>query len=444
VISISPHSVKLRMLVEAPVASARPAYGSETRADIALLVCALFLQRFGLTFGDKSLALNLIPAVFVLWHQFLSGKLLIQFDRLFWFLATALVATCSLLLNFESTMLTSYSIFVVLYSLLILGRPSTPERYDSTLRAFQVLVLIISCLAVLQFVAQFVVDGRQLIKFYGMVPDFLLGPSYEVAGPGVEGMHTIIPITYGSSILKSNGIFLNEPSGLSQITALGILIEVLEFRRPRYLLVMALGLLMSYSGTGVMLLLLSLPLLGLRDSRAALSAILVMVFALGLFATGIIDSSLFLGRVGEFEDTHQSGFQRFVAPFWLAAQHFDTASLLKLLVGNGPGSEKMVASATWYGGHGVTWIKLLIEYGIIGSFTFICFLAACFRKTICPRLLVPAMFFYYFFIDGMFLNPSFVTVAIILCTLHVYEPRRGGTGDTSLYRPPFAAGSGAG
>jgi hypothetical protein len=428
------------MLGEAPIGSARLAYRSETRVDIALLVSALFLQRFAVPFPGTSLALNLIPLAVILLQQFLSGKLLIQFDRLFWLLATALVATCSLLLNFDSTMLTSYFMFLVLYSLLILSRPSTPERYESTLQAFQTLVLIISYLAVMQFVAQFVVDGRQLIKFYGMVPDFLLVRIFEVADPEAGGMHTIIPITYGSSILKSNGIFLNEPSGLSQITALGILIEVLQFRRPRYLLVMALGVLMSYSGTGVMLLLFSLPLFSLRNSRAALSALLIVIFALGLFATGIIDSSLFLGRVGEFDDTHQSGFQRFVAPFWLAAANFDTASLLTLLVGSGPGSEKLIASATWYGGHGVTWIKLLIEYGIIGWFIFICFLASSFRKAICPRLLVPAMFFYYFFIDGMLLNPSFVTVAIVLCTLQVYEPRLIRVDGSSL-DPPFLATS---
>ena len=419
--------------------STLPVYKSGTRVDIALLFSALFLQRFSLPFGGTFLSMTLIISSLILLHQFLSGKLLIQFDRLLWFLAVVAMATSSLLLNFKSTMLTSYSIFMILYSLLPLTRPSTPDRYKSTLQAFQFLVMIISCLAVVQFVAQFVVDGRELINFYGMVPDFLLGSRFEDGG-----MHTIIPITSESSLLKSNGIFLVEPSVLSQITAVGILIEVLEFRRPRYLLVMALGLLMAYSGTGLMLLLLCLPLFGLHNSRAALSTLLVVIFALGLFATGIIDMSVFLGRVDEFDNTHQSGFQRFVAPFWLAAENFDTASLLALLLGNGPGTIKLVAGATWYGAHGVTWVKLLLEYGLIGSFIFICFLASCFRKAICPRLLVPAIFLYYFFVEGNFLNPSFVTIAIVLCTLQVYEPRRSRIDETSLYRPFVGAGSGAG
>ena len=75
---------------------------------IALLVSALFLQRFTLPFGKTFLALDLVPVAFILLHQFLSGKLLIQYDRLWWFLAVGVAATCSLLLNFSSTMLTSW------------------------------------------------------------------------------------------------------------------------------------------------------------------------------------------------------------------------------------------------------------------------------------------------------------------------------------------------
>ena len=91
------------MLAEASVASLRQIYKSETRIDIALLVSALFLQRFSLQFGKTFLVLDLVPVAFILLHQFLSGKLLIHYDRLLWFLAVGLAATCSLLLNFKST-----------------------------------------------------------------------------------------------------------------------------------------------------------------------------------------------------------------------------------------------------------------------------------------------------------------------------------------------------
>jgi hypothetical protein len=429
---LSEYDADRRSLSE-PSGAIRPPFkwdDSAARSDLALLFCALFLSRFSLPFGGTFLMLDLVPVVFILAYQFFAGKLLIQYDRLLWFLALTLASSCSLLLNFKSTMLTSYFLFVVLYSMVTLIRPSTPSRYYRTLHAFQLLVLVLSCIGVAQFLAQFVVDGKQLLRFYGLVPDLLFG--FFNAG----GANTIHPLSQGSAILKSNGLFLPEPSTFSQITALGILIEVLEFRRPRYLLGMALGFLVAYSGTGLILLLL-LPLAGLRHSRAGFSALLVIMLPLALFATGIIDSSAFLGRVGEFEDTGASGFGRFVAPVLLAAKQFDTASLLLLLVGNGPGTAKTLNSAAFYYAFTPTWFKLFIEYGIIGSFIFVCFLASCLRRSKCPRVVLAAMIVNYIF-NVDFLATSFLTLIIVLCTLNGAEARQVRDDNASGYRPGVA------
>ena len=188
------------MFAETFAASVRPTYESETRVDIALLASALFLQRFSLSFGHSILSLNLVPAALIFIHQFASGRLLIQYDRLLWFLVLGLAATSSLLLNFNSTMLSSYSLFLAMYSLFTFSRPSTTDRYKSTLQGFQFLVLILSYLGIVQFAAQFVVDGRQLIQFFGIFPEFL----FAEANKGLA--NTIIPITSGSSLIKSNGI----------------------------------------------------------------------------------------------------------------------------------------------------------------------------------------------------------------------------------------------
>jgi hypothetical protein len=423
---VSQDSVDRRLLAKTSVASVWP----ETRVDIALFVSALFLQRFTLPFGNTFLHLELVAIGFILLYQFLSGKLLIQYDRFLWFLALGLAATCSLLLNFRSTMLTGYSLFVVFYSLFTLSRPSTLDQYKRTLQAFQFLVMLLSCLGVAQFVAQFVVDGRRLLNFYWIVPDFLFGdPTAGRFDP---------PRTFGGGIIKSNGLFLAEPSYLSQITALGILIESLEFRRPRCLLVMTLGFLVAYSGTGLMLLLIFLPLAGLRHGRAGLSALFVVMFALGLGATGIIDLGAFTERVGEFDSPGSSGFGRFVSPLWLAAKNFDTASLQALLIGNGPGTAKTFIDP-WHGGGQVAdWFKLFHEYGIIGSFIFCCFLVSCFRRSRCPGLVIAALIFGFLFLQTM------LTITIALCTLNGPEPRRRRIDEASQYGPSLVSGSAAG
>jgi hypothetical protein len=268
--------------------------------------------------------------------------------------------------------------------------------------------MLFSCLAIVQLGAEFVGENDRLTHFYGFFPNFLFGVAEVDRFP--------------PSYFRSNGIFLSEASVLSQIAALALLIEFLEFGRWRYLSIIAVGLLLAYSGTGLMLLLFFLPLASVRHGRAGLSVLFVVLFALGLVATGIIDLSAFTSRVGEFEDTQTSGFSRFVAPFWLAAEQFQTATWRGLLIGSGPGTGKFFSSAPenvgFTGGFVGSWIKILYEYGLIGSFIFCCFMASCFRRLRCPGLVVAAVIFAYVFLQGS------MTIAIPLCTLHGRDRRR--------------------
>jgi hypothetical protein len=173
-----------------------------------------------------------------------------------------------------------------------------------------------------------------------------------------------------------------------------------------------------------MVLLLFLPLAGLRHSKAGFSVLLIVMFALGLFATEIIYPAAFLDRTGEFQAQGSSGFSRFVAPVLLTAKLSHTGSLQGWLIGNGPGSIKTYIGDVWYGGAMTTWFKILYEDGVIGSFVFACFLASCFRRSRCPGLVIMAIIFTFLFMQGT------MTVAIPLCTLNRVEPRRGRIAET--------------
>jgi hypothetical protein len=130
-----------------------------TRFDLALLASALFLQRFSLAFGHSLMSLDVVPTALILIYLFASGRVLIIYDRLLWFLALGLAATFSLYLNFNAGMLPSYAEFILMYFLFTLGRPSYEDQYKSTLEAFQFLVLILSLLAT----AQLSTEDRLLI-----------------------------------------------------------------------------------------------------------------------------------------------------------------------------------------------------------------------------------------------------------------------------------------
>jgi hypothetical protein len=93
-------------------------------------------------------------------------------------------------------------------------------------------VMSLACFGAAQFLAHFFIDVTNLSNVYGLLPDTIFS-SYRIRIP-----------------FRSNGIFLPEASSLSQVTALGILIEVLEFGRPGYLFVMALGFRCLTAGPG--------------------------------------------------------------------------------------------------------------------------------------------------------------------------------------------------
>jgi hypothetical protein len=406
----------------------RETYSSATRVDIGLLACALFLQRFGLPFFHTRLTFDFVFAALIFVHQFATGRLFILYDRLFWFVLVLMAITSSLLLNFQSSMLTSYALFVLIYFLFVVSRPSTPEQYQNTLRGFQLLLVILACLGIFQYLANFIVNPERLYMFFGIIPRSLL--------PYAQG-----GVTSGQKI---NGIFLVEASTMSQIMALGILIEILEFRRPRYLIPLTLALLLAYTGTGITILLVGLPLALFVNRRIQLPVLLIGLFACVLLTMGIIHLSAFTSRLAEFNETHASGFARFVSPLWMAADYFPTASIAQLLYGNGPHFGFTPKNGDLiYHAQGNAWFNLIYYYGLIGAFVFTCFSVCCFRKSRCPMPLLVALIYYQWMISNI-VSTSTLMILVVLCTLNGPEPRRLCVDQGRQYRSALASGSTAG
>jgi hypothetical protein len=254
--------------------------------------------------------------------------------------------------------------------------------------------------------------------FFWIFPDALL--------PFKSGANTMGIISATGQLAKSNGIFLAEASTLSQIAAVAILIEVIEFRRPRYLIVLSIGFLVAYSGTGVSILLMSFPVAFLVTRRAQLPVLLICLFTAGLFTTGIIHLSAFTDRLGEFQDTKADGFIRYVSPFWMAAEYFNTASPSQLLFGNPLGGVGFQRNG-FYNASGDTWFNLVYEYGLIGAFVFAYFLATCFRRSWCPAPVIVGVVFLYLFSGNNLFDPALLIIMVVLCTLRprpIFQGRR--------------------
>src|SRR2546421_359958 len=82
------------------------------------------------------------------------------------------------------------------------------------------MTIVVAGAAVFQYCGQYFLPHNVVFPL-----EFLLGPFL------IKNFNHVIPIAYGSSIFKSNGMFLAEPSFLSQAMALSFIIERLFFRR---------------------------------------------------------------------------------------------------------------------------------------------------------------------------------------------------------------------
>ena len=100
--------------------------------------------------------------------------------------------------------------------------------------------------------------------------------------------NTVIPVQHGASLFKSNGFVFIEPSTFSQFLALAIVIELAVFHSMRRFALFALAYLVTYSGTGLIVLAATLPLfLGSVRVKHVLAVLAVAGAALALSGTAL-------------------------------------------------------------------------------------------------------------------------------------------------------------
>lgn len=181
----------------------------------------------------------------------------------------------------------------------------------------------------------------------------------------LEGFNTSNQVEFGGVFInRSNGFFFLEPSLFSQYLAFAILFEVRTTRNPARIALMSIGMVASFSGTGIVLLAIGLGLTAM-SSRSA-KDILVTVAPIVLLVAAIIYFLPSLAaRITEVNDGDSSGYWRFGLPIVIMYNSYST-SLHNVLLGVGPGVAKnnldtlLMAYSSGIG-------KILFENGILGS-----------------------------------------------------------------------------
>jgi hypothetical protein len=352
-----------------------------------------YLSKFSVPpFGAMGLTLA-IPLIFLASiGGLLTGRLHVAVRRFLFFVATMAVLWGIQLLRGEPFSVSSLLLLTVLHLPYVLfipqGGESKGPQYDQALRQFQNIAVVIAGLGVVQYVTQFFLGPALAFPIENFVPTQFLVSRFNMQGY----------LEYGSEIYRTNGVFMLEPSFFSQLVALGIVVELIKFNRPLHLLVLAVSLVLSYSGTGLMVLALCLPFVLIKSGRWSLILGASLLAAAGLALVSLAGDvpvlDIFLKRSGEFTSKGSSGFARYVGGFYLFEQ-FLWPDPLRALFGFGAGSFQAFAMKATYAAAGTTLFKIVFEFGIVGAAAYFGFLFYCVKNSTAPGIVRLAVGFIY-------------------------------------------------
>lgn len=378
---------------------------------VTMLISVTVLQRIGLNFGSFSLSAALVAAYGVLICASAFKCLMLSLSRLILFFACLAPAFASYWINsqYSRTDITSFNsllLLVVTYAPFpfVLRRDALGrEPRSTTLDYFLDICLFCSFAGIAQFFAQSFVHATWLFDYASYLPKILQGPS---------GFNTVIPV---GSHFKSNGFFFLEPSTFSFATAMAILGEWSSRKRAWRLASYGLALLLSYSGTGILTLIIGM-LFPLNSKVLVRILALALVGAILFWALGdALNLSFTLNRVNEFGAERSSAYHRYVAPARLV---YDTIGVdpWTAWLGHGPGTiyrDRTVA----YDHHDPTWAKLLFEYGLLGFASFIALTVTVLRGSWKSSPIGPTLFITWLITGGNLLGPQHNVLSLALLGL---------------------------
>ena len=371
---------------------------------VLLLIAAVILQRFAVPAAASQLGVGFVLGLGIAGWGALRGWLTVEPTRFVLFCVMLAAILLALVLGGQRFSVLSLAMFCLLYLPFVLVLPLGAADYRRLLGCFQTLALVVAGCAVLQFAAQFALGAAWMFPFDRLLPEPFFIPGFNLV------------IELGGGIVKSTGLWLLEPSHLSQLMAVAIIVELAGFRRPLVLVALATGLVLAFSGTGLVLLAVSLPVLLLASGRGGWLVVgPVVLAAAGWALADTFPVDYFLARLGEFANPQASASMRFFGPYWAMADVFAGRPDL-LLTGVGPGG---MADAVWHFDYRVqdsSWLKLIVEYGLIGGLPFAVFYAYCLFAGCPDRRLAAALLFQVLFLGGFLLgyHVQFLILALVV------------------------------
>lgn len=279
--------------------------------------------------------------------------------------------------------------FNSLFMMLVICFSYVPAAYDGVVRHEDAqrflcnLSVTIALAGILQFCLQFVAGAPAAFPIEHFVPEAFR----------THGYNDMAVLSYGSHIYKATGFVMLEPSVFCQLCAIGLTAELVYRSRTWRLLAYAAAIVVSYSGTGLLILAVTLPMLLILHRRWDLLIRGLLLLAVLALLVEPLNLDVTMRRAGEFSSAGSSGFQRFVGWTTLFADKLWTDPA-RALLGYGPGS--FFDMAVGYRAGEMAHAKIIFEFGVIGALLYFGFICFCLASSKAPVVLRAAVFVAYF------------------------------------------------
>ena len=354
------------------------------------LISATFLSKFAIPpFGAQGIGISLFVILGVVIASTIGGAMRIDPRRMtLYFMLIGCLGLIQILQP-ESFSPLSLLLLVAVHLPYVVTVPHSDDG-DRVINLFLGIATVLALLGIAQFALQFFVNPRFLFPIENFTPETFI----------VQHFNHQAAMEYGSHEYRANGVFMVEPSVFGQLLAVAIIAELCTRGRISRLALFGVALVLSYSGTGIMVLAVCLPLCLVAQRRWGL----LLAGALAIVAVIVLHEYVYpvrlLSRVAEFGSTHSSGYSRFVGGFYLFDQ-FLWHEPWRALFGYGAGAFTNYAIRAHYGADEMALFKIVLEFGLVGAIAYFGFLFGCLFYSPAPRLLILAVALTYF-LNGIY------------------------------------------
>ncbi|MGK6324282.1 hypothetical protein ACMGDM_14530 [Sphingomonas sp. DT-51] len=367
----------------------------------AMTIGITVLQKIG--FGTANFILPVIvPITYAaLAVGVLFARPVFRPERALLYLLVLITSALSAVLFAKSTAYSSSALYIVLYLPFLVAFDTTEETYRRCLTFFSNVMLVFAAIVWIQHAIQFTIGWEYWPDLDKLVPEQFLVPEFLY----------IQPLQAGMNFMKPSGITFLEVSFISQFITLALVIELMHLQRLPRAIFFGATLFATFAGTGLVLLLVALPIVFSRMNVRTFVIVLATAFIALFVALQLHWFDIVADRLGEFQKQGTSGSSRFIEPLDRVRRALlDPASIYS---GIGPGQIERGGNIFWW-----PFVKAAVEYGLIQGLLLYVFLIFSLFDRAPSRQLSFILILWYSF-EGTLLTPLNPLALVMLSTMFV-------------------------